>query len=706
MIRCEVGRTARWSKLVQAVALGIITSVVYSGCVGGGGSGGGVTGISDEDDHGDVPLSATVVIPDGANIRGQINFPGDSDWFRFRGIAGVGYVLQISGFPPDPDVRPDLDLTGDGTRVLIPKITNIDGATQLVSTSGSDGGEPYDVNPAGVEGGEGFVIIGDTRVMWVCPTIGDYFFRIEHEREITGIGAYEIRLATSQLMTIDSSDTILQSGTRFVFLATQNGEVFQNDFMSGGLQYTFLEYEEAITATTNGFSFYISDVVFLPMATDPEPVVVHAHYGFPNIFLPEWSSNRGEVDHPRFGEVEFQFRRRQPGDEWTEEFAGKLSDGSEIRMPVSVRLNEPLSGDPEGMIRVDATFHPEDAVGDSRGGIDICCTGGSGLDFNPGVVRSVTAFDWFLDLHPQPDMELDPLPIAVSRPFADTYQMFESHLQATSDNVVLNDGSRLPEDAQRGLAPFIVYYDASLKLFQVATQTYEHSLSYPYPGNIFNPDYTPYVGDRVRVHAGGPGEAGPSIINVGTLPPIIAPPTVRLPNVIDVVAENPGFRAPIRQLTDAEAEELRDAYYDGGVYIEITDSVTGEQLVRAEGLLEISFFPTLEPCSFPPCSGVEPADSTTKGTVTFASSLPDGTSINLYANGELLGALSEPVAADAAVACGFGGSGHTLATELYPGTYYWHAHDKDGGDYSGHVTVQSGGCTTVIIGPGDLDSEV
>lgn len=697
MIRFEVRRRVRWSKPLQAVALGALVSIAASGCVGGGASSGG-NGITDRDEHGDIPTEATVVIPDGANIQGQINYPTDSDWFRFRGIAGVGYVLQISGFPPDPDVRPDLDLTGDGTRLLVSQILTTNGATQLANTTGTDGGEPYDIDPAGEDSGEGFVFIGDTRIMWVCPTTADYFFRIEHERQLTGIGAYVVRLATSQLMTVEDVETQEQTGTRFVFLATEDGQVYQNDFIWGLLDWNRLEFEESIEAVTYGISFFISDLVFMPMADDPEPVAVHAHYGLPNIYIPEFSEATFIVDHPRFGEFEVQFRRRQPGEVWTEQFAGELPDGREFRMPVSIELEQPKLGDPPNSRRFTAIFRTEETIINGTRGSD----GGGDIGDDSSFIRSIVGLDWYLDLHPQPDMDLDPQPITASLPMADTYQIFETHLDATSDNVILKDGSRLPADRQRGLAPFTIHYDASLKLFQVARQAYVNSFNYPYFGSIVNPDYTPYVGDRVRVHAGTPGITGPSIINLGTLPPLMEPPTANLPNVNITVREEPGFRAPIRQLTDDEAELLRDTYYEDGIYVEVTDSITGEQLVRAEGFLEISLFPTLDPCSFPPCSGVVPANATQKGVVTFASGLPAGTSIELYANGKLLGVLNEPVSADALPACGLTGDNRTLATELYPGTYYWHAHDDDG-DYSGHVTVQSGGCATVLIGPDDLD---
>ncbi len=702
MNRTAVGLGKGWTKAARLAAVALAGGLLAAGCRAGGGGGGDATGISATDEHGNLFLEATLITPggksDGANVRGQINYPGDVDWFVFRGIQGVGYVLQVTGFPPNPDVRPDLDLTGDGTRVLIPAIQNVLGATQLVNTAGTAGGIPSDINPAGMEGTEGFVVIGDSRFMWVCPTTNAQFaFAIFHEREQTGIGAYEVRVASSQLMTVDSSDTIFQSGARFVFIADDSG-VWFSDFMWGGLQYTFLEYEEAIDTTENGFVFLISDLVFRPDNDTPEPVVVHAHRGFPNNFVQELSTWTFVNDHERFAEVQFDFSRsRSPGDVVAATGSGKLPDGTEFRFPVEARIVENAESTPAGWYTVEAKVDFEE-IATERG---ICCGGSDGFDFDGGVVRTFTGFDWYMDLHPQPDVEeIDPVPLASSRPLGDIYQVFETHFEMSQGNVVRADGSRIPED-ERGFLAFILYYDAALKLFQVATQEFQYSPNYPYPGFFIDPDYSSFVGDRVRVHAGGPGEVGPMIIDLGTLPGIAGPPTVRLPS-LDTVAEEPGFRAPVRQLTDSEALELRETYYDTGFYMEVTDRFSGEPLLRAESdIFEISFFDELEPCSFPPCSGLDPMENSQKGTATFASALAGEGPVDVYVNGELIGSLSETVSAGDLPGCGVEGDNRTVATEIWPETYYWHAHGKNGKTWDGHVTVTGGACNLVVIGPDD-----
>src|SRR5690606_32041058 len=119
-------------------------------------------------------------------------------------------------------------------------------------------------------------------------------------------------------------------------------------------------------------------------------------------------------------------------------------------------------------------------------------------------------------------------------------------------------------------------------------------------GFLVDPDYAAFVGDRVRVREGQPGENGPVLIDLGTLPAIVPPPTIEFPNPTFLKIEEPGFRAPIRQLSDEEAEELRDAFYDEnrGFYIEVTDAQTQQRIARAEGNeLEISFFPSEGRCT-------------------------------------------------------------------------------------------------------------
>lgn len=699
MIRSVVRRSMRWSKLVQAVALGSITSVVYSGCVGGGASGGG-NGIDSRDDHGDGPANATVIIPDGANIVGQINFPqtterdADVDWFRFQGIEGIVYTLQISGFPPDPDVDIDLDLTGDGDDLLVPQILVFNGVTQLVNSSGTQGGEPVDVPVAGSDEDE-LNDVGDSRIVFAAPLTNTYFIRIAHRRDLTGIGAYELRLASSQLSEILEDDAMFQTGSRFVSLTTDADGNFFADTVAGGVFFDFFEIQESLDTVLYGLVYGWDPFIFFPNEEDPSDGLIHLHAGHPNNFLPEESINTTlpPAAHPNIIEIGVETILVPTGGGRTSTGTLTLSDGSKARFPVEVLSSEPTTL-PNGIpgTRARMALHLGDAI-DERG---------ETVDVGEEEFRRIIGFPWYMDLHPQDDMTLDSLPVATSRPYGGLYQIFETTFEVDPGNVAGDEGST---SADRGLPLFNIFYDSSLKLFQVATQEYQ-IFGPPYQGFILNPDYESFVGDRVRVREGQPGESGPVIIDLGTLPAIQSPPTALVPFIDITVREEPGFRAPIRQLTDSEAEDLRDAFYDPerGFYVEVSDAVTGQRLARAEGNdLEISFFDSGARCSFPPCTEEQDVASgpTAKGTVTFASGLPNGVTLELFANGKELGALAEPVNSNDLPACGLTGDNRTLAAEFWPETYYWRAYGSDGKTYEGHVTVTPHGCQLVVISPED-----
>jgi hypothetical protein len=301
---------------------------------------------------------------------------------------------------------------------------------------------------------------------------------------------------------------------------------------------------------------------------------------------------------------------------------------------------------------------------------------------------------------------------------ADMFQFFESDLFASAGNVVREEPfMEMPDD--RGLAGFSILYDSSLKAFQVATISYYVRADTPVdepdcgcrdgargddndtgstnvdpPVSIqVNPVYTPFAGSRVRVHSGGPGQNGPVLIDLGTLPP---PRLVTIDDLFE--PESTGFRTPIRQLTDAEAVILRNAFYGNGFYVQVTDQFSGAPIARAEGELEISVFPTLEPCSFPPCSlRGDPPGVIGQGTVNFATTRENTGGITVYLNGEIVGFLDQPVSADNLPACGSAGDGRTVATENWPETYYWRAVAEDGTTWEGHATIRKDSCETILL---------
>ncbi len=681
-----------WGPNTRGVLLSALAILALTGCGGGGGGG---TGIDPNDDHGSSAFNATVITPDGANFKGQINYPTDVDWFRFRGIQAITYVLQIEGFPPDPRVRPDLDLTGDGTFNLTAQIIGIDGATQLYNTAGTEGGDVYDIDPAGTTTEENEFVTGDTRIVWTCPTTNDYFIKIAHSREQTGIGAYELHLATSQIATVFSVNTAGQTGANDLFIADDQG-VWFDGWMGGYLEFDSFEIEEELGRRSITGVASTSEAVFQPggMDPDPEDIALHLHYGFGNIYSPSGSSEPNDNTHSGFLEASFPCCAGSARDGVSVTDARlTLPDGSVARVPVEyqpVQLSPDL---PQHAYRF--SINLGDAVTGSR------------LEPIPdNVMRSLVGRRWYADVHPITDMELDSNPAAVSLPEGDVYQMFQSELQVDTSSVILRDGFLLPENPDRGLAGFQLLYDASLKLFQVAHSTYFVDVTCtcevppPTPENpnpvqppptitVFSPDYAGFVGQRVRVHQGGPGQTGPVIIDVGTLPP------AQLPPIISAA----GFKVPIRQLTDAEQQILRNAYYTTGFYVQVTDSVTGAPLLRADStFMEISVFPTLEPCSFPPCSGRDASPGVLdRGTVNFATTRAGTGDITVYLNGEIVGRLNQAISPDNVPACGLTGDGRTVATEIYPENYYWHAYAEDGTTWDGHVTVGTDTCETILL---------
>lgn len=680
-----------WGTTWRMLAVLGVAAAIATGCGSAGTSGG--SGIRSMDDHGNNVLDATRIIADNHNIRGQINFGGDIDYFKLRCIAGVTYVLQIDGFPPSPGVNPQFDLTDGGVEALGAAILGPNGV-QVRNSTGTDGGTPYDIAAAGGTG----TFVGDSRIVWVAAGTGDYFIAVAHRRALTGIGDYVLRVASSQFGTILPSETfypgdpILQSGRRFVFLfdPDQDPPVLFSGTMFGAVVLDGVEILESLDNVFEGsFTFIISNFITLPGNDEPEPLEIHIHVGLPNNLSPADSVNFQTGDDPHlflFGiEIPTPFRSDTTATRWGEGTV-PLASGDTLRFPVEVEWSQTETRDGQSYWTAKVTPQLRDGV--TSGGT----RSHDGPLEDPPLFRTFTGFPWYMDLHPQPDFDLDPDPIATSRPESDLYQVFETAFDMEPGNVVLRDGSRLPDAAQRGFSPFELKYDASLRQFQVARQFYDAIFTL----SALNPDYTPYVGDTLTVHEGGPGEVGPQLFPIGTLPAPLPPPTASLLNPTFTIAEQPGFRTVIRQLNDSESTQLRDAFYGDGFYIELTDKFTGEPKLRAEGnALELSF---LDPVTTPlPFRDGEPAAKVEKGTVNFATAYTGSGPITVVSNGETLGVLNQAVDKDSLPACTLAGDGGTLAAEYWPGDYYWHAHAEDGTMWDGHVTIESGGCETVLL---------
>jgi hypothetical protein len=506
-----------WGPNARGALLSALASLAIIGCGGGGGGGNGICSTCDEDLN--IPSSARVVFPDGQNLTGQINYQGDVDWFRFRGIQSIFYTLQIEGFAPLPGVSPSLDLTGNGADLLAAQIVSIDGATQLLNSTGTDGGTLYNINPDGVGTSEGgLFLLGDSRIVWACPLTNDFYIMIRHRRSSTGIGAYNIRLASSQLMTILPGEPRSQSGARNVQLFDDDGLLLWGNWVSGEIQAGGFEFIESLGSLVFGLPLLTrSTGVLLPDNDEIENRLLHLHVGFPNVFAPQDSLNAtdGDPPHPFVLEAVISSEARSVGGQadirtsWQDAVI-PLSDGTSVRVPLGVTVRDVDSGPGDAeSISVQIALELKDAVSDSGRGIEAG-------DLSAELLRTFFGFPWYYDYHIQPDLALDAAPIAVSYQMGDQYQFFESNLSASPANVVLRDGSSLPEEEQRGLSVFGILYDSALRTFQVQTQTYFiqaqsvdpcpcFSNTVPPPfSTVLNPDYAPFARGACRTdHWGG-----------------------------------------------------------------------------------------------------------------------------------------------------------------------------------------------------------
>jgi hypothetical protein len=140
-------RTSRW-----CLALGLVLTVSW--------------GTWAADEHGDSPLTAHPIAPDGRLLEACIEESGDMDFFLFEGQSGRRYLLQARRASPDMDAV--LFLFGS------------DGQTILEVSA--DAGDP-----------------GGARIEWPCPRSGTYFVMVRHALSTTGTGCYELSIGAVQV---------------------------------------------------------------------------------------------------------------------------------------------------------------------------------------------------------------------------------------------------------------------------------------------------------------------------------------------------------------------------------------------------------------------------------------------------------------------------------------------------------------------------
>jgi len=124
------------------------------------------------DTHGNTPLAATPVLPDGALVAGCIDTPGDVDYFLFSAVGGRRLLVQTSHLSPEMD--------------SILYLFGADGQTILAVDNDSGGSRA-------------------SRIEWTAPASGTYFVMARHAQATSGTGCYDLSIGMVQ--TDDHGDT-------------------------------------------------------------------------------------------------------------------------------------------------------------------------------------------------------------------------------------------------------------------------------------------------------------------------------------------------------------------------------------------------------------------------------------------------------------------------------------------------------------------
>jgi hypothetical protein len=686
---------------LSLVALVSIAASI-TGCGGGGGGGGAggpaqPPGIPTVDLHADTPFGATKVFADGGIITGAINLPGDVDFFQLNMTEGVYYTIQLEGF----DTRePDLgQADGQAFGRIGLSVLKIDGFTQLFNSTGTDEGTPYDIEAVGIGTG---TFVGDSRVSIVCPATGAYYFAIG-ANEVTNVGNYEVKVASSQVAFVPGR--VFTFGGRPLYIIDTSGAdafVAADETRVDGFA-TVAGYEQGLIASANlPVNWGISRLIRLKDAMgmfddDPQTPALHLHIGHPSTNPNTQiavNNTPGDPPHPSIVAVDLPIRR-SPGKYTETRFAEFMATdrGKEVRVPIEVDIEYEITA--EGGMEGIATF-------DLSSGI---ARGGGALDLTDQLVRTITGWDFYLDVHWTNDLDLDPRPIAQSLPHGDIYQMFESDLVATPPGFTIppSIGLARPVTAELPLGFLDILYSSSLSRFQMQNRIYTGFVDSTSTAVVSTPAHS-YEFMNLAVHAGGVGEVGPKLFDVGLIPPnqfypdhdiqffnSMSTPNLRNYNTLGFTDYEPGLQNPIgEQLTNEEINLMREAFYGGGFYLEVTNGF-GVPVVRAEGnALEWQIVPNdvLQPFS-------RTGTAYTRGTASFVTEYAGG-AVTVIANGENLGQITSPIDGDVP-ACGEGGLGEVVSAKFIPQEYYYKAFAADGTEWDGFFTVPDAGCTTISL---------
>jgi hypothetical protein len=420
--------------LRSALLLALASSI--AACSGGGGGGPDAnppnTGVLQPDLHGDTPATATRILPDQGSIIEAINHPGDVDWFKYKAVAGVVYVLQISGFNSQfPDIE-DRNANLNGDFGLLTAFFLPNASTQEQTTAGNLGGTPFDVNIAGIDDTS---IIGDSRIFWIAPTTGTHYFRLTHNRT-NGIGNYHVNLASSHFGQTQDLQIARTDWRAVIVPGTEDDDppFFVNEYVQMAVGPVTWD----LTLLEVGFGgIGIREEVFLieedegafVFAEDPEPITAHVHVGYPNILEAHKRLDATDGDgHAVAAAIELVNTR---GDQFATEAVYTSADSSQFRFPVRKRDEDWNLATRGGMIALPKYTIDFGARGSRQAEI-----------IAPDIVRLLVGWPFFIDAHYTTNFDLEEnlpwyfnrriragdAPIAVSAHLADSYSIFETPL--------------------------------------------------------------------------------------------------------------------------------------------------------------------------------------------------------------------------------------------------------------------------------------
>ena len=142
------GTSVRTTRILAALLLCVVSAAAWA------------------DDHGNSPLSASPVLPDGSLLTACIENAGDMDYFLFEAVAGRTYRIETS--------HPSEDM--DSILYLIDR----DGES-ILAVDDDSAGET------------------SARIVWTCPRAGVYFLMVRHAQATSGTGCYGVSVGLVQL---------------------------------------------------------------------------------------------------------------------------------------------------------------------------------------------------------------------------------------------------------------------------------------------------------------------------------------------------------------------------------------------------------------------------------------------------------------------------------------------------------------------------